>query len=101
MGDRAMTRHYVRFSMLAALLVFADSVARAQVATGTPPFGSFSGGPDVVNNANLNVHFETPVFGRAGRGIPFSYKLTLDSSVWYPVGASGSQVWTPVANWGW
>lgn len=60
--------------------------ARAQVATGTPPFGSFSGGPDVVNNANLNVHLAIPVMNKAGRGMPFYYILTNDSSVWYPNG---------------
>jgi YD repeat-containing protein len=68
-----------------------------QPATGLPPFGSFSGGPfDVVNNANLNVHFQIPIVNKAGRGLPFSYALTYDSSVWYPSGA-----WVPVSNWGW
>ena len=46
---------------------------QGQVATGTPPFGSFSGGADVVNNANLNVHVSIPVRVKAGRGMPFSY----------------------------
>src|SRR4029077_4226479 len=27
--------------------------------------------------------------------------LSYDSSVWYPAGVSGSQVWTPQTNWGW
>ncbi len=75
--------------------------AQAQVITGLPPFGSFSGGPDIVNNANLNVHVSIPVRNKAGRGIPFSYVLSFDSSVWYPVTSGSSQVWTPVTNWGW
>jgi RHS repeat-associated protein len=83
--------------------------ASGQVATGFPPYGSFGGGPfDTVNNANLNVHFGIPIFSRAGRGIPFSYILSYDSSVWSPVNSAGGAVWTPVGqtstmttNWGW
>jgi hypothetical protein len=95
-----MRRHarIILFSVTAFLFA---AQAVAQVVTGTPPFGSFSGGPDIVNNANLNVHWNFPVLVKPGRGLPFSYVLTYDSSVWYPVGSSGSQVWTPVANWGW
>lgn len=74
----------------------------SQVATGTPPFGSFGGGPfDTVNLGNLNIHLSVPIRHKAGRGIPFSYDLNYDNSVWYPAGVSGSQVWTPVYNWGW
>src|SRR5439155_142921 len=66
--------------------------AVAQVATGTPPFGSFGGGPfDTVNLGNLNVHFGIPVVNKAGRGMPFSYVLSYDSSVWFPLGVSGNQ----------
>ena len=78
------------------------SASLAQVTTGTPPFGSFGGGPfDTVNLGNLNVHFVVPVLNKAGRGMPFSYNLSYDSSVWYPVGLVGSQTWKPVFNWGW
>lgn len=72
-----------------------------QVSTGTPPFGSFAGGPDVINLGNLNSHLTIPVRHKAGRGTNFTYDLTYDSSVWYPVGSSGHQNWQPVANWGW
>ncbi len=93
-------RAYV-FSLFVAALVLLQP-ANAQVATGTPPFGSFGGGPfDTVNLANLNTHFAIPVVSKAGRGMPFNYTIVYDSSVWYPVGTSGSQVWTPVANFGW
>ncbi|MFZ0964593.1 MAG: hypothetical protein WAO35_27355 [Terriglobia bacterium] len=81
---------------------FFAAAARAQVQTGLPLFGSFSGGPfDTVNNANLNVTFSIPVENKAGRGLPFNYNLTYDTSVWYPVGSSGMQIWQPVTNWGW
>ncbi len=83
-------------------LILVSVAATAQVPTGTPPFGSFGGGPfDVVNLGNLNAHFAIPVVQKAGRGIPFTYALTYDTSVWYPVGSSGSQVWTPVPQFGW
>src|SRR3989441_4327896 len=84
----------------ATFLLLATNL-QGQVATGTPPFGSFSGGPDVVNNANLNVHVSIPVRVKAGRGVSFSYVLSDDSSVWYPVTSGPSKVWTYVSNWGW
>jgi RHS repeat-associated protein len=83
------------------LLLLIASTACAQVETGTPPFGSFSGGPDVVNLGNLNVHLSVPVINKSGRGTDFTYDLSYDTSVWYPVGSSGSQTWQPVPNWGW
>jgi len=82
---------------LVAMLA-APCTASGQVQTGTPPFGSFSGGPfDTVNNADLNVHFAVPIVNKAGGGLPFYYMLTYDSSIWYP----SNGVWTPAANWGW
>lgn len=86
---------------LSFLILIYGQPSSAQVATGTPPFGSFGGGPDVINLANLNAHITVPVFNKVGRGIPFDYNLTYESSVWYPVGTSGSQTWTPIYNWGW
>ena len=77
-------------------------VASAQVATGAQPYGSFGGGPfDTVNLGNLNVHFSVPVLHKAGRGLPFTYDLSYDSSIWYPVTANGKTSWTPTLNWGW
>jgi RHS repeat-associated protein len=73
------------------------------VATGTPPFGSFSGGPDIVNNANLDVHLQIPILAKAGRGLPFSFSLSYDNSVWFPEMADGYMVWAalprPLLNW--
>jgi RHS repeat-associated protein len=72
-----------------------------QVATGTPPFGSYGGGPDVLNLANLNAHITVPVLHKSGRGTGFAYDLIYDSSVWTPLTSGSTVTWQPVANWGW
>jgi hypothetical protein len=95
--------------LLFAVALLISHPASAQVATGFPPFASMSPSTfDTVNNANLNVHFAIPIFARGGRGIPFSYVLSYDSSIWSPVSSTGSVGWTPVgqtstipSNWGW
>jgi RHS repeat-associated protein len=89
------------WSFVVALVVLSSAPCFAQVQTGTPPYGSFGGGPDVVNLGNLNVHINVPVFSRGGRGTPLVYNLGYDTSVWVPVNSSGSPVWTPASNWGW
>ena len=76
------------------------SYTPAQVQPGTPSFGSFGGGPEIINLANLNVHWEVPVFQKPGRGTDFVYNITYDSSVWYPSIVNGTNTWTPVAFWG-
>jgi hypothetical protein len=91
----------LRIAFVLSLLVVYAAVVQAQVVTGTPPFGSFSGSPDVVDLANLNSHLTMPVFNKSGRGIPFSYSLTYDSSVWYPVTSGSTTTWQPVSYWGW
>lgn len=84
--------------LLALILVLLSGGARAQVPTGTPPFGSYSGCPiDTINNANLNANIKIPVFTKAGQGLSFYYILSTDTSIWYPLGAT----WTNVSNWGW
>jgi RHS repeat-associated protein len=84
------------------MVVLMAGIASAQVATGNPPFGSFGGGPfDTVNLGNLNVHFAIPVVHKAGRGMPFTYDLSYDSSIWLPVSTNGVAQWQPVYNWGW
>jgi YD repeat-containing protein len=94
-----MTRaHYL---VLTLALAFCTGIVSAQVPTGTPPLGSFGGGPDIINLANLNSHIAIPVLHKAGRGTTFTYDLSYDSSVWYPVGSSGNQNWQPVINWSW
>ena len=99
-----MTRTHISLaaphSLFATLLLLLASLLPsstfAQVTAGTPPFGSFSGGPEIINNANLNAHWTIPVLHNPGRGTNFTYDLSYDSSVWYPVGS-----WQPVQNWGW
>src|SRR4029077_5791431 len=95
-GRMKMTRaHYL---VLTLALAFCTGIVSAQVPTGTPPFGSFGGGPDIINLANLNSHIAIPVLHKSGRGTDFTYDLSYDSSVWYPVGSSGNQNWQPVTN---
>ncbi len=88
-----------RCLVLTIVLTLSAGAVSAQVAGGTPAFGSFAGGPDVINLSNLNSHIAIPVFHKPGRGgMNFTYDLSYDSSVWYPV---GNQNWQFVANWGW
>jgi RHS repeat-associated protein len=91
------------FVVLCSILVCSilPSSAVAQVKTGTPTYGSFSGSPDVINNANLNIHLSVPVIHKPGRGTNFDYDITYDSSVWNPATSGGSTYWQPVGNWGW
>src|SRR5437879_10054315 len=92
-----MARIRLRVILLAALVLASAEVVLGQVQTGTPPFGSFGGGPEVINLGNLNAHWTIPVIHKPGRGINFTYDLSYDTSVWYPVGGT----WQPVQNWGW
>ena len=99
-----MTRSFCCFAIFLLLALLTPAQLSAQgPTTGTPSFASFGGGPDVINLANLNTHLSIPVLNKNGRGIPFSYNLGYDSSVWYPAGVSGSQNWQPTTatNWGW
>jgi RHS repeat-associated protein len=95
----------IRVSRVFCLCVFLLAAAltgRAQVSTGGTPFSSTGGGPvDQIDLGNLNVHLGVPIFSKPGRGTAFQYNMSFDSSVWYPVGSSGSQSWQPVTNWGW
>lgn len=94
----------LRLAALFLGVLLAAQVASAQVTTGVPPFSSLTPSSfDTVDNANLNVNFGIPIFSRAGLGIPFSYVLGYNSSLWSPVTATGSYAWTPVpsSNWGW
>src|SRR6266850_415400 len=91
-----------RFSLLTVVLAFSVRAASAQVQTGTPPFGSFGGGPDVINLANLNAHLTIPVLHKPGRGTDFAYDIGYDSSVWVGVTSGSTTSWLPVnGTWGW
>lgn len=78
-----------------------SSFASAQVSTGLPPLGSFSSGPDVINLGNLNGNLRFPVVHKPGRGIPFDFILSYDTSVWTKVTANGATSWQPIGNFGW
>lgn len=93
--------HVVRLLLVALLFALVANFTPAQVQTGTPPFGSFAGSPDVINLGNLNAHLAIPVLHKPGRGTNFTYDLSYDSSIWYPVGSAGTQTWRTVSNWGW
>jgi len=98
---RIATHAYTSF-LVGILVCAAVPQSSAQVATGTPAFGSFGGGPfDTVNLGNLNVHFVVPIVHKAGRGMAFNYSLSYDSSVWSPALVSGQNSWQPAFNWGW
>src|SRR5713226_7548935 len=87
--------------LFSALVLFAVPSASAQVQRGTPPFGSFGGGPDVINLGNLNVRLAIPVLHKPGRGQNFNYDILYDSSLWQPVTSGGTATWQPDAQWGW
>jgi len=97
-----MTRLF-RYAFLMIVLTLAAEAALAQVPTGTPPFGTFASNsaPDVIDLANLNAHIAVPVLHKAGRGLDFTYDLSYDSSIWYPVTSGSTTSWQPVQNWGW
>ncbi|MGH9541655.1 MAG: RHS repeat domain-containing protein [Terriglobales bacterium] len=72
------------------LLAFACSIsASAQVATGAPPFATMASLPEgQINLANLNLHLVIPIVRKSGVGMPFSYALLFDSSIWNPQGGT-------------
>ncbi len=95
-----MLRSVLVSSLLLSVVVTVSS-AMAQVATGTPPWSSLEGGPDVVNLGNLNVHLPYPVLHKAGRGLPLHYDLASDTSFWYPAVSGSTKFWNPVQTGGW
>jgi RHS repeat-associated protein len=90
-----------RLLLLVAIFAFASGPGStsAQVKTGTPPFGSFGGGPESINLANLNVHLTVPVIHKAGRGADFKYDLNYDSAVWGTAVVNGTPTWQIVNGW--
>ena len=74
-----MTRSFwfVLLSVIVVGNVAVTQTSTPQVIRGTPPFGSFGGGPDIINLGNLNAHLTIPVRARAGRGSSFEYDLLL------------------------
>jgi RHS repeat-associated protein len=68
--------------------------------SGLPPFDTLSNGAiDKVDAGSLNVHISIPALQKPGRGMPFNYVLSYDSTVW---GLNSTKTaWQPAANWGW
>src|SRR5437879_3749255 len=95
-----MKRLSFRIVLVLTLVLSSAQIAPASNAIpGLPPFGSFSGGPfDIVDNANLNVHFGFPVLAKSGRGLPLNYQRRYDSWVYE---LNLSTAWTPRQNFGW
>lgn len=91
-------RALLRFAAVVAIL---SNIALAQVTTGMPKFASFGGGPDVIDLGNLNVHWDFPIINKPGRGLPFTYKLTYDNSLWTPASdGMGGYYWQLTGGWG-
>ncbi len=90
-------------ALLGVAFAFAPCLSRAQTPTGTPPFGSFGGGPDIINLANLNAHFTIPILQKSGRGLNFDPSILYDTSIWRTLTSGSTTTWTPVdaVNWGW
>src|SRR5260370_8980134 len=79
-----MTRFLVAFSLVLLVLIsFASHGVAQMLDTGLPPFSSHQqAGPDLINLNSLNVHYSIPIFRRPGRGLPFSYNISIDSQGW-------------------
>jgi RHS repeat-associated protein len=95
-----MFKSIFRTISLLGLISLSCGFSFAQVKTGLPTFGSFSGGPDAINLANLNLHLTLPIMSKPGRGLPLVYTIGYDGSIWSPQVINGNKVWTPAANWG-
>jgi hypothetical protein len=92
----------MRLYVAVFVLVFFAGAASCQVSTSNYAYGTFDNkGFDTINVGNLNTHFSIPVINKPGRGLPFSYNLSYDSSVWVPATVDGILTWTPVQNFGW
>jgi RHS repeat-associated protein len=93
------------FTLLGLAFVLASLLpapSTAQIVVGTPPFGTYGGGPfDTINIANLNAHMIIPVVHKSGRGMPFNFDLAYDTSIWQPVTSNGIPSWQPANSWGW
>lgn len=72
-------------------VLFLVSMANAQDLTGIPSFSSTTRVPGgIVNLSNLNVTIAIPVINKSGRGVPFTFSLVNNSSIYtICVGACG------------
>ena len=100
-NSRRATCFFLASLFLHLAASFIPPCASAQVQPGTPPFGSYGGGPDIVNLGNLNTHLTIPVRHKPGRGTNFAYDLKYDGAVWYPITSGSTKSWQPVSQFGW
>ncbi len=72
-----MPRRIAYLIAIAFVGAFSVTVCFGQSGTGgSSPFQSYGGGPfDRVNLSSLNIHYDIPVFSKAGRRLPFFYML--------------------------
>ncbi len=92
----------VVFGVLFLAAITTTSHAQA-VGTGFPLFNSFAQHEvDIINEGNLNVHLEIPIFAKSGRGLPVNYVISYDTLNWYTVLSPTNNVyyWT-WAGTGW
>jgi hypothetical protein len=88
---------YRRLLVLSAF-VLCVQVCRAQQASGIQPYGTMiTKGADVINVGNNNVFLNIPVLNKPGRGAPFTYSISLNSSIWYPTISGSYTTWMPVS----
>src|SRR5438067_8305462 len=94
---------YLHLVLFSIIVCGCSGYLAAQVPTGVPPFSSvLNDGFDTVDLANLNAQFAVPILAKPGRGgFNFSYIMTYDSSVWYPVTVGTITTWTMVQGAGW
>ncbi|HWR14122.1 MAG TPA: RHS repeat-associated core domain-containing protein [Terriglobales bacterium] len=86
-----------------SIIAFLAVSAFGQTVTGPAPSTSQQSNVfDSVNLGSLNVYFDIPVINKAGRGIPFVYSVTYNSSMWKKVAVGTSVSWQPTTKWmGW
>ena len=89
----------IRFCLCILLaVVFVDSAQGQSPVATIQSFGSYGGGPDVINLGSLNSHIAIPIRHKAGRGTDFDLTLTYDSTVWTPLISGSTRSWQPVAS---
>ncbi len=90
----------VRFLCLFAVFTLTTCPTYGQVQAGTPAFGSFGGGPDVINLGNLNAALRISGLNKPGRGLSAQTEFTFNTWIWVPVTLGSTTSWQQVSNWG-